>query len=53
MTRDIDTMKIIMEEKDEEIQKEGLMLLDSEGKAVAEHKRYTLDMVSTPVDPLR
>lgn len=27
--------------------------LDAEGKALAEHKRYTFDIVDTPVDPLR
>ena len=27
--------------------------LDAEGIALAEHKRVTIDVVATPVDPLR
>lgn len=27
--------------------------LDAEGKAMAENKRFTFDVIDTPVDPLR
>ncbi len=53
MKRDLDTMDFIQNEKIKEVQKEDLMPLDEEGVMVAEHKRFTIDMVGTPVDPLR
>lgn len=53
MTRELNTMKAIMDQKTKDISEKELMPLDPEGAAVAEHKRFTLDMVGTPVDPLR
>lgn len=46
-------MKTIIAEKEKEINREELQELDAEGKEMAEHKRFTIDMVAAPVDPLR
>ena len=53
MTRDLEVMKTIIAEKEKEINKAELQELDAEGKEMAEHKRFTIDMVAAPVDPLR
>ena len=55
MTRDLEVMKTIIaeKEKEKEINKAELQELDAEGKEMAEHKRFTIDMVAAPVDPLR
>lgn len=53
MTRDLDVMTDIMKERDIEIVDDNLQPLDPEGVELAKHKRFTLDMVGTPVDPLR
>jgi len=53
MTRDLNVMDAIQKEKEKEVNAEELMPLDPEGVTVAEHKRFTIDMVGTPVDPLR
>lgn len=53
MTRQLDVMENIMETKEREIKEKEIIPLDEEGKTLAEHKRFTLDMVGTPVDPLR
>ena len=39
--------------KVKDIEKKKLQPLDPEGQALAEHKRFTFDIVNTPVDPLR
>ena len=51
--RDLRTMKSIQDEKAKELAGKNLKPLDPEGKALAEHKRFTFDIVNTPVDPLR
>lgn len=43
----------IMDQKDDDIAKVGQPALDPETKALAEHKRFTFDVISVPVDPLR
>lgn len=52
-TRDLDTMHSIQNEKAKELTKEDMHPLDPEGTAMAEHKRFTFDIVDTPSDPLR
>ena len=53
MTRDLDTMAQIMEQKERDIEREGQPPLDPEGKRLAEEKRFTFDVIDTPSDPLR
>ena len=53
MNRDLNIMNVIQEEKEREINQEELQPLDAEGTALAEHKRFTFDIVDTPTDPLR
>lgn len=53
LTRDLNVMTQIQEEKKKDIQREGQHALDHEGIALAEHKRFTFDIVDTPADPLR
>lgn len=52
MTRNLETMARIQDEKAKEIQATQLPL-DAEGKALAEHKRFTFDVITVPSDPLR
>ena len=51
MEKDLTIMSQIQEAK--EADQTELQPLDAEGIALAEHKRETLDVVATPVDPLR
>lgn len=51
--RDLETMTAIQAEKAREIEERGQLPLDDEGTRLAEHKRFTFDVVDTPVDPLR
>ena len=53
MIRDLKIMESIQKEKAKEIAKKELQPLNPEGKAMAEHKRFTFDIVDTPSDPLR
>lgn len=53
MTRDKDVIDVIQREKVKDIERETLLPLDDEGIALAEHKRFTFDIVDTPTDPLR
>ncbi len=53
MMRDLAVMDAIQKQKNREIETKDLQPLDPEGKRMAEHKRFTIDMVGTPVDPLR
>ena len=52
-TRDLNTMHSIQNEKAKELTKKEMQPLDPEGTAMAEHKRFSLDIVDTPTDPLR
>lgn len=53
MTRDINIITQIQTEKAKDIAKEQRQPLDKEGTKMAEHKRFTFDIIDTPVDPLR
>lgn len=53
MERDLDIMAGIQAEKNKEIDREEPHPLDPEGKRLAENKRFTFDVIDTPVDPLR
>lgn len=46
-------MDQIQKEKEKEIEKQTLQPLDGEGTKMAEHKRFTFDIVDIPSDPLR
>lgn len=50
---DLHIMTIIQAEKAREIEAEPLLPLDAAGTKLAEGKRFTFDVVETPVDPLR
>ena len=52
-TRDLDTMDAIMEQKDRDMARDGQPPLDPEHEALAEHKRFTFDVIAIPTDPLR
>ena len=51
--RDLDTMATIMDQKDLDLADDGLMPLDPETEKLAEHKRFTFDIIAIPSDPLR
>ena len=53
MTRDLNVMKTIQKQKDKDIKKATIQPLNPEGIVMSKHKRDTLDVVDTPVDPLR
>lgn len=46
----LETMTAIQEETE---RTNSQLPLDEEGKALAEKKRFTFDVIVTPVDPLR
>ena len=53
MERDLDIMQQIQTQKEKDIEREGLLPLDTQGKKLAEGKRFTFDIVQIPTDPLR
>lgn len=56
MTREIDMMAHIQAEKEKEINRvlDGQPLnLNAESNTLAAGKRFTFDIIDTPVDPLR
>lgn len=53
MEKDLKIMEQIQKEKQKEIEAEALQPMDAEGQRLAEGKRFTLDVVDTPSDPLR
>lgn len=53
MERDLSIMDAIQTEKEKDIQATDLQPLDPEGEAMAEHKRFTFDLIDIPNDPLR
>ena len=53
MSRDINTMAVIMKQKELDIAAEPQMELNAEGVLLAEGKRLTFDLVELPSDPLR
>lgn len=52
MSNDLNTMVDIMNES-EKSNEGDLIPLDAEGKALAEGKRFTFDVITVPTDPLR
>ena len=50
---DLETMAAIQAEKAKEIAAQEQQELDAEGRELAEGKRFTFDVISVPVDPLR
>lgn len=53
MERNLHTMETIMKEKDLDIARAQQPPLDAEGQKLSETKRFTFDIVETPLDPLR
>ena len=53
MERDLETMTTIQEQKERDLKGQPLQPLDPEGRTLAEHKRFTFDIVDVPTDPLR
>ena len=53
MSKDISVIDTIQSQKEKDIAKRGQPALDPEGIKVAEEKRYTIDIVDAPTDPLR
>jgi hypothetical protein len=53
MSRDLDTMTQIVNEKEKDIEASELQPMNPEGRYMAEHKRFTFDVVDVPTDPLR
>lgn len=50
---ELTTIGAIQEEKDREQRAAQLKPLDPETKKLAEHKRFTFDVINVPTDPLR
>lgn len=53
MSRDLETMTEIMEQKSRDLERDGQPEMDEEAKRLAEHKRFTFDVIDIPTDPLR
>lgn len=53
MSRDLDTMTQIVNQKEKDIEASKLQPMNPEGRYMAEHKRFTFDVVDVPTDPLR
>lgn len=53
MNDNLMVMTQIMEQKDRDLAAAGAPALDPETLTLAEGKRFTFDVISVPVDPLR
>ena len=53
MSRDLDTMTQIVNQKEKDIEASELQPMNPEGRYMAEHKRFTFDVVDVPTNPLR
>ena len=53
MERDLEIMDEIQKQKEIDISKEELLPMDEEGRKLAEGKRFTIDIIDAPADPLR
>lgn len=51
--KDLSVMDAIQREKANDLKAQEIPALNPEGDALAKHKRFTFDIVETPVDPLR
>lgn len=53
MTRDIGVIDTIQNQKNRELESKSMPPLDPEGIRLAEHCRFTFDIVQIPTDPKR
>ena len=53
MSKDLEVMETIQKQKARDIDAEEQQPLDPEHAARAKHKRFSIDVVDTPTDPLR
>ena len=53
MSRDLDIMGRIQDQKEIDIMGSELQPLDPEGQKLAEGKRVSIDIIAIPSDPLR
>lgn len=53
MRPDLETINAIQNEKQKDVGVHQIPEIDAEIKTLAERKRFTFDIVQTPVDPLR
>ena len=53
MNKEFEELEKIQSQKAKDIENDRLQPLDAEGRVLAEHKRFTFDIIDTPVDPLR
>lgn len=53
MRKNTNIISQIQKEKGKDIARQELQPLNPEGKKMAEHKRFTFDIIGTPIDPLR
>lgn len=53
MERNIETMDTIQRQKERDLENKELQPMDAEGRKMAEHKRFTFDVIDVPTDPLR
>lgn len=53
MAQELVTINEIQTQKQKDINAKTLPPLDSEGMTLAEGKRFTFDVITTPADPLR
>lgn len=53
MERNLDIMAAIQAEKEKDMARQDQQPLDAEGTMMAEHKRFTFDVIDIPTDPLR
>ena len=53
MSRDLNTMTQIQDQKERDITTAQLQSLDPEGKKLPEGKRFTFDIIAIPSHPLR
>lgn len=51
--RRIDYIKHIQSQKKKDMEESEMPVLNPEGIRLAEEKRFTFDVINTPVDPLR
>ena len=53
MERDLNTMNQIQKQKEKDLENQPLQPMTAEGVTMAEHKRFTFDLIDVPTDPLR
>lgn len=53
MDKDLNVMDQIQQQKEKDIENSELIPLNEEGKKIAQGKRFTIDIIDAPSDPLR